>query len=392
MLRVNTHIHSPYSFSSFDTILQAVMLANEEKISVLGINDFNTTDGFAEFASACEENGIYPLFNIEFITFNGEDKRNNLYWNDPLNPGIMYLCGKGLNYPLFLSNDSRNLLASIWKGSQDRIWKILSILNELMRKCQLDVALDYHKIRNLYARNSVRERHIAKALYLLFIQRWPDHHQLTNSFRLLFDDPSFTADFSDTVLMQNEICNRLLTEGKAAYVDENFNTFMTFSQARTLILEAGGIPCYPFSLTDDQKFTSYEKDPLLLINKLHEMKISAVEFLCNRTPYEVLKKYATLFHKHGFCVSFGTEHNTPERLSLIPAAKSGREFDEELLQIAYESACIIAAHQERHKQNKPGFVNGLGQILYTGTQLKNFIRLGDDAIKRARGTLVKRSF
>ena len=47
-------------------------------------------------------------------------------------------------------------MSSIWKGTQDRIWKVLSLLNEYLRVQGLDIDLTYNEIRRLYARNSVR--------------------------------------------------------------------------------------------------------------------------------------------------------------------------------------------------------------------------------------------
>jgi hypothetical protein len=112
------------------------------------------------------------------------------------------------------------------------------------------------------------------------------------------------------------------------------------------------------------------------------LKIFAVEFLSFRTPFDILKLYARYFHKKGFCVTFGTEHNTPERLLMIPTAKGGRPLDEELEMIGYEGACIIAAHQEKHRQNKPGFVDEKGMKTVFGNQLQEFIRSGDELIKK----------
>jgi hypothetical protein len=41
----NTHIHSPYSYSAFESIEQSLFLAAEEHVDILGINDFYITDG-----------------------------------------------------------------------------------------------------------------------------------------------------------------------------------------------------------------------------------------------------------------------------------------------------------------------------------------------------------
>jgi len=48
-MKVNNHIHTPYSFSAFDTVTQAVRLAVAEDLRILGINDFYVTDGYQEF-------------------------------------------------------------------------------------------------------------------------------------------------------------------------------------------------------------------------------------------------------------------------------------------------------------------------------------------------------
>ena len=46
ILNVNGHVHSPYSFCSFDSIEQMFKMANKEDVHVLGINDFFTMDGY----------------------------------------------------------------------------------------------------------------------------------------------------------------------------------------------------------------------------------------------------------------------------------------------------------------------------------------------------------
>src|SRR6218665_2946549 len=71
MLKVNAHIHTPYSFSSFSSVEEAVAMAKREDIGILGVNDFFTTEAYEEFERQCRQAKIYPLFNIEFI---GVDK------------------------------------------------------------------------------------------------------------------------------------------------------------------------------------------------------------------------------------------------------------------------------------------------------------------------------
>jgi len=47
-VKVNAHLHTPFSFSAFDNIRQALDMALTENVKVVGINDFYSTDGYAE--------------------------------------------------------------------------------------------------------------------------------------------------------------------------------------------------------------------------------------------------------------------------------------------------------------------------------------------------------
>jgi hypothetical protein len=387
MRYTNTHIHTPYSFSAFESIDQAVRLARDEQISVLGISDFNTMEGFSEFSLTCEKYAVHPLYNIEFICFSEEDKQRNLRWNDPKNPGIIYFCGKALSFPSPLSNDSRNLLGSLWKGTQDNIWKVIHKVNEYLQDRNIDITLDYHQIRCTFAKNTVRERHVAKALYVAMSSKW-DSAGLPEAFRILFNDPSFSGPLGDSAFMQNEIRDRLLKAGKPAYIEERPEAFLSLPVIRSLILEAGGIPCYPVLADEKSGLTEYENDPSRLADRLIEQQIYAVEFIPLRNGLEHLRNYVRVFRERGFCVTFGTEHNTPSLIPLLPSTRGGVPFDEELLQVAYEGACILAAHQEQRRLQRQGFLDELGIRAVAQQQLRDFIRIGDQAIQRTANASV----
>ena len=74
-------------------------MAREEKIALLGINDFYVSDGYDAFHNGCIANKIFPLFNIEFIGLLKEEQKKGIRINDPNNPGRIYFTGKGLDYP-----------------------------------------------------------------------------------------------------------------------------------------------------------------------------------------------------------------------------------------------------------------------------------------------------
>lgn len=357
-------------------------MAKQQNISVLGINDFNTTEGYTEFAAACQQHHIYPLFNIEFASLDQQDKEKGYYWNDPVNPGVVYLCGKGLNNPPEFSKDSKNLVSAMWKRTQDRIWKMLDLLNEQIKKRKVELSLDYNQIRNQHAKNTVREYHIAKKLYFSIIQKWPIPAHQIDIFRQIFDDPSFEADPADKIFLQDQIHKRLLDTGKPAWVGENYKSFLSTQQVRTLILEAGGIPSYPVYTYPLNDPSDCDKNLSVLAHKLQELEIFAVEFIPNNTSIELLKKYALFFNRQNFCVTFGTGHNTSGPSTMIPSAQDNVPFDSELHQIAYQGACIIAAHQEMRRANRPGFINDEGKLNFSANQLKEFIRIGDEAIRK----------
>ncbi|MDR3188056.1 MAG: hypothetical protein LBT94_02580, partial [Prevotellaceae bacterium] len=84
-LNVNAHLHTPYSFSAFDTLAEALDRAKKEDVAVVGINDFYSTDGYQEWCLECYLRKLYPLFNIEFISLQAEDMAAGIRVNDPNN-------------------------------------------------------------------------------------------------------------------------------------------------------------------------------------------------------------------------------------------------------------------------------------------------------------------
>ena len=102
MIKINAHLHSPYSFSAFSSIDQALDMALAEGVKVVGINDFYTTAGYDAWAEGCKARGLFPLFNIELISLNEADQKAGRRVNDPGNPGRTYISGKGLRQPFRL--------------------------------------------------------------------------------------------------------------------------------------------------------------------------------------------------------------------------------------------------------------------------------------------------
>ena len=86
MYDVNAHLHTPYSFSAFSSIDEALDRALKEGVKVVGINDFYSMEGYGAWNAGCMLRGLFPLFGIEFISLNEEDQAAGLRVNDPNNP------------------------------------------------------------------------------------------------------------------------------------------------------------------------------------------------------------------------------------------------------------------------------------------------------------------
>ena len=73
-VNVNAHLHTPYSFSAFDKLTDALDRAVAENVRVVGVNDFYSMDGYKEWNDGCRSRKLFPLFNIEFISLQQQDQ------------------------------------------------------------------------------------------------------------------------------------------------------------------------------------------------------------------------------------------------------------------------------------------------------------------------------
>lgn len=371
----NGHIHTPYSFSAFSDLDVVFKMAKEEKIAVLGINDFYVTDGYDSFLKGCINNKIFPLFNIEFIGLMKEEQKNGIRINDPNNPGRIYFSGKGLDYPFHTGFMLRKQLKSVIQESQVQIKAMIAKLNGLIRAENPSLSLSYEIIKSKYAHNLVRERHIAKALRLDAVEHFSTAEDKIRFLEKLYGGKKSKADLSNPATLENEIRSNLLKSGGAAFVEEDESSFLELKKIVKIILKAGGIPCYPV-LLDDQtgKCTEFEADPEKLHITLKELGIECIELIPGRNDINILKKFVEFFHSKGFIITFGTEHNTPEMIPLTVSTRGSVPLDEQLKKIAWEGACIIAAHQYLRADGRQGYVLPDGK--HSVDQKKELANLG----------------
>ena len=345
MIDVNAHLHTPYSFSAFTDVKQALDMAAAEGVGVVGINDFYSTDGYKDWKEGCAERGLFPLFGIEFISLNSEDQAAGLRVNDPNNPGRTYISGKGLAYPVVLSGEPLRQLQAVRAESNAQVEKMCAKLNEWLASEGLSIQLDFNEIREKLTRGSIRERHLAKAL------------------RMALSSLAQSSDLSTLVDMtaapakiENDLRSKLLKAGGAAFVPEDPKAFLPMETVQHIIEAAGGIPTYPF-LADDAKgnFTDFEGDLQKAADTLKKRGFRSVEFITTRNTTAVLESYAGYLEDEGFIVTFGSEHNTPAMEPIKLRTRDAADLSDKLKAINYRGACAVAAHQKLFAEDGKAF-------------------------------------
>jgi len=379
--KVNGHFHTPFSFSAFENLGQIFEMAKEENVKILGINDFYTTDGYADFCRLALENHIFPLFNIEFVGLLKEEQQNGICINDPGNPGRIYFSGKGLTYPFKLEEKYVNQLDSVITESTLQVSAMIRKTNEFLESIDSVIRLSLSEIQEKYAQHLVRERHIAKALRIKIYEEYRLENKRKVFLNKLYSGKDSKVNDTDIAALENEIRSNLLKKGGPAFVEENEKAFLSIGNIIEIILNAGGIPCYPVLLDNKNgEFTDYEKDKESLLDQLRAKNVYCIELIPGRNDFFILKEFVDFFRKNGFIITFGTEHNTPDMIPLTVSCRNGIPLDSELNRISCEGACIIAAHQYLHTRGEMGYIDRSG---VPGINEKDyFIELGKAVIEK----------
>ena len=239
-------------------------------------------------------------------------------------------------------------------------------------------------------RNTVylQERHVSQAFKeALFAKVRPEERiQRLNGILGAETKASGPEDF---VAMQNDIRLHLMKAGKPAFVDE---TFVSFDDACRLVLELGGIPCYPTLADGASPICPFEQPPDKLIAEILRRNIHAVEWIPVRNKIEVLRECVTKMRAAGLAITAGTEHNTLDLIPLDPFCKDG-DVPDDVRALFWEGACVVAGHQFLTLHGECGFVDGEGNPNpdYTSAdeRIKAFAGIGAAVMQRYYGTCAR---
>ncbi|MCP4312459.1 MAG: hypothetical protein GY790_14440 [Bacteroidetes bacterium] len=371
-MKVNNHIHTPYSFSAFESVTKAVRTAVAEEVRVLGINDFYVTDGYGEFMEECVDHGLFPLFNIELIGISEADQEAGIRVNDPGNPGRTYISGKGLAYPSIQSESNEKILQSVVEESNKQVSQMIELLNGWLEKQGVSFRLSVEEIMEKLAVNLLRERHVAKMVRLKLEEHASGDQEYAEILSKVYGGLASTKSRSDIAGIEDELRSKLLKSGAPAFVPEDVKAFLPLEEIVSIIRDAGGIPTYPMLLDGaGDQMTEFEGDKEKLLKVLQSRGFNSIEFIPLRNQIDILKEYAEFFYENGFMISFGTEHNTTAMVPVEVSAKGQVALDDSLLQISFNGAACQAAHQylvEReganYKQGSRDEMEQLGSAIF----------------------------
>lgn len=361
----NAHIHLPPNFSAFDSAEQALALADEQQVKVLGVSNYYDYHVYGNFQRLAQEHGIFPLFGIEIIAMQ-EDLRNaDIRVNDPANPGKTYLCGKGITQFDSMSPEAQRLVGIIRRNDSQRMSAMTDRMRNTLSRRGFESSVDAQTVidrvveRHGSPRETVflQERHISQVFQEELFRQIPAADRLSRLAELL-DAPVKLADPQDSVGVQNELRSHLMKAGKPAFVAESF---LSLAEAQHLVLELGGFPSYPVLADGAHPICEFEVNPEALVEQLLERGIYATEWIPVRNKVSIVTEYVTKIRDAGFVVTAGTEHNTLDLIPLAPTGKDG-PLPQAILNIFWEGACVVAAHQFLSAHGECGYVDKQGNL------------------------------
>lgn len=363
-VRINAHIHLPPNFSAFQSVAQAVDLAAQQDVSVLGVSNYYDFTVYAEFIQRCRAAGIFPLMGLEIICMDDELREAGVKINDPGNPGKIYLCGKGITKLDPMTDRAKELLETIRRNDDARMAEMIDKLNAHFAANDLELNLDADAVTDrIVSRHDVprqtvtiQERHVAQAFQEAMFDRTEPEGRVETLGRILGAPSKATPDAAVTI--QGEIRSHLMKAGKPCFVPESF---VSFAEAKELILELGGIPCYPTLADGTTPICPFEQPVGELIRNLQRRGIHCAEFIPTRNQPAVLQQYVTAMREAGIAVTGGTEHNTLELGPIEPGCAGGCHVPEPVREILRQGAELVVAHQLLSLHGEDGYVTADGE-------------------------------
>jgi hypothetical protein len=370
--KVNSHIHLPPNFSAFTTVQQAVDLARAQGVSVLGVSNYYDYSVYGDFVERAKQAGIFPLFGLEIISMIDDLRDSGVLINDPGNPGKTYICGKGITRfadgagPGAMTTEGQRLLSVIRANDAQRMREMTDKVEAIFVERGVATGVGEDEVIQMIVKRHgspresvyIQERHIAQAFQEALAAKVAGDERI-EKLNTVLGAATKASGPDDGVTIQGDIRSHLMKAGKPAFVGESF---LSFAEARQLILEMGGIPCYPTLADGTSPRCGFEATPAELIAQLTERGVHAAEFIPIRNSPAVLSEYVLAMRKAGLVITGGTEHNTLDLIGIEPTCAGGEPVPDEVKDVFWEGACVVASHQHLTLNGETGYVDAEGHL------------------------------
>ena len=352
---INLHVHTNESFSVFRSPTEAVWHAYKEGVEYFGINDHYTIAGHEEFRSACEIARIKALFGIEAKAMDTDALGKGIRINDPINPGRVYLSGKGITHDLQPGTKVYAMFHVMREAIQERNRRIVEKLNSYAEEKGYSLNLNYSDVQLLTPRGNATERHVTQAFCEKVDGLAGSLDERKETYKNLLNFNIDKKTLQDSWELQTIVKSKLIRNGMPCYVEEDSKAFPTVDNLVNIYLGYGAVPTYPIMANP---ITKGEEDIEKLIRKVKQKRLYAFEiFEFRGTEDERIRKIMEVAEDYGYPVFIGSENNTKELLPL--AGRIGRT--PEYYEYFRKSADFLLGHQLLSEFCDLGYVTSEGK-------------------------------
>jgi len=349
----NTHIHTNYSFSVFESPAQAVDQAVEESIKILGINDHYAVAGHEEFQKECAAKKVCPMFSMEAVAVDQQCLEEGKRFNDPNNPGRFYFTAKSITKKLDENGPGYKAMQIMRKSLTERNIQLIENINNHLNNIGEDLSISMDTVEALTPAGNTTERHVTQVLAESLLELGKDRAgeitlKLCGSAAPSLDDPA---------TFQNFLRGKLIKAGCPDYAPELPEAFLSIKNMCSLYLEMGAVPLYPVLGNPETEMEENFDD---LINYLAVKKIFAIEVIPDRNTRERLLDVVEAAKKAGIPIVTGTEHNTK-----TPGQLVGKFTTEEPFRTAFfDGALVLLGHRVAVLNGETGYVDSEGKLRF----------------------------
>jgi hypothetical protein len=335
---INLHVHTNESFSAFRSPAEAVWHASNQNIEYFGINDHYTVDGYAEFRSACKIMKLKATFSIEAIAMDKEKHKNKRRFNDPDNPGRIYIIGKGVSCDLENGSREQSVLLTMRESIRKRNKRIAEKLNRYAEDKGHSLNFSYSDVRSLTPRGNTTERHVVQAFCEKINSLYKNKDVQFDIYKRLLDCEIDENTLADSSELQTLVRAKLIKTGMSCYVEEDSKAFTSIRNLIDIHRKYGAIPSYGLM---GNPITEEEEDFDALVKTVKSYGIYAFDLFEFRTELKRAKEIVKTASYYGIPVFIGTEHNTKKLLPLT--GEIGKDPD--LHKYLRKSADFLCGHQ-----------------------------------------------